>query len=92
MARILLIKAILFAAPFLIYGAYLLLIRRHVTMRYVWQNHRRGMKIAALFGLLFMAGSVPLVGFFVSEKFVEGDYRPADYRDGKLHPAQIVPQ
>lgn len=84
MARLVLIQAALFLAPFALYALYLLLSRRSMPAPDNWHP----LAALALAGLILMAAGFVALGFLDQSARV-GTYHPAELRDGVLTPGHI---
>jgi hypothetical protein len=84
MIRILLLRALLFAVPFAIYGAYLLLSRA----RSIVPQHDTPWTVLFISGLALVVASFVYVGLTEGES-VHGRYVPAHVVNGKVVPGHV---
>lgn len=86
MLRVILLNMAIFLVPFILYGAYMILVRRHQDKNSLWRD--------APILWLFSAGLV-LVLFVVftlisfERQEPGGVYHPPVYKDGKIQPGYI---
>ena len=85
MLRVALIDILLFALPFLIYGAYMLTVKR-ATPANLWQSAPIFWLLAAGFGLLLVTMAT-LIQFSGGER--GGTYHPPVIEDGVIKPGKI---
>ncbi len=86
MARVVLINLFMFLLPFLVYGAYVYLVRREQTPDSIWRGAPIGWLVVA--GLVLAFGTlVSLVTFSGSGK--EGTYYPPRFEDGVIKPGRV---
>ncbi len=78
----------LFLIPFVIYGIYLLMVKRAGGEGTV---KGRSVAITAIIGLVLMGGSF-IVLWAVQDNPKDGVYIPPRYEDGKLIEGQILPR
>lgn len=86
MLRVVIANILMFLLPFLVYGAYVWLVRRQRSAEDVWRN--------APVTWLFAIGLVLVVGTLVSLVHFTGgrpgeNYQPPRYEDGVLKPGRL---
>ncbi|MCC2113318.1 MAG: hypothetical protein KDJ16_14885 [Hyphomicrobiales bacterium] len=86
MLRVILVHGLLFAAPFIGYGLYLMLSRRNVADKTSWIDAPIGW--LALAGVILTIASLLLLASF-NTGHREGAYAPARFEDGVLVPGRI---
>lgn len=86
MLRVFLVHALLFAAPFIGYGLYLMMRRRNVADKSSWIDAPIGW--LAIAGIVITAASLLLLASFDTGSR-EGAYAPARFEDGVLVPGRI---
>ena len=84
MIRIVLLRALLFALPFAIYGAYLLLSRA----RSIVPDHDTPWTVLFISGLALVAASFVYVGLTEGDS-TKGRYVPAHVVNGQVVPGQV---
>lgn len=89
MARVVLIQLLLFALPFLLYAAYMLVTRKLATEGGIWQG-------APFFWLAGAGIVLTLAGLVMFAQITggvrDGVYEPARMEDGRIIPGRIVPR
>ena len=86
MARIVLINLFMFALPFLVYGAYVYLVRRGQSPDSIWRGAPINWLVVAGF-VLALATLATLVTF--SGWDTGGTYQPPRYEDGVIVPGRV---
>ncbi len=86
MARIVLINLFMFALPFLVYGAYVYLVRRGQDRDSIWRGAPINWLVVA--GLVLALGTLASLVTF-SGSGTEGTYQPPRFEDGVIKPGRV---
>jgi hypothetical protein len=85
MLRVALIDILMFSLPFVVYGAYMLLVRKSAPSD-VWQSAPYLWLVVAGFGLVLIAMAT-LISFSGGKP--GGTYRPPSFENGVIRPGTI---